>query len=410
MYLRFFCTIWLLSLIGSCSDQDEWLGTREVRNGVEYLQNPGIGLWNGSKELVLTQEIVLGDESYEKDARLKSIYDLDVDTSGNIYICDYKANKIKIYNKAGKFISCFECCENNLNKLQRPALIEVNSNDRLIVYESGREEIAVFTKQGRFLHSFNPESGAIQSMEMDDSSHVYLSALELNIHRNKKSENTLERCVRKYGMQGHLIQQFSKKFLIKNHPKLMNPYSVNYLTLLNNGNLLCALHYPYILRIYSPSGQLERVISKKFKNISEPAIVRIPMAPIELHILMTQTNIIATHELPDGKILVHIIDKGSAHINDFRAHFKTRLTHRNLEDQNPSITHYYELFDENGRFLQTFTVDSLNAGIIKLVDKEGKIFTSLYNQKSNTYRLTRYRYSFRNKGADASNERLFRKL
>lgn len=397
LYFRLFCTICSLWLVCSCSNRDSWLGTREVHNDVVFLENPGIGLWDDSKEFVLIPDLSLDASSIENDAKLLSVYDLDVDSQGNMYVCDYKANMIKIYCEDGTFASCIESRENKSDKLEGPTLVKVNSNGMIAVYESGRREISLFTNEGIFLHSFDPELGAIQSMEFNDSSHIFLSTLELQFDRKNDLENPLNRSLSKYNLQGRLIQRFSESFLIKQHKNLVNPYSVTYINLLQNGNLLCAFHYPYLLRIYTPSGKLQKAISKKNESNSGLDIVRVPILPFDSYMLMTQTNIIATYELPDGKLFVHIIDKGSTYINDFQAFFKARLIHKNLDSTNPSVSHYYDLFDKNGYFLQSFTLDSLNQGVIKFVDKKGRIYIRSYDQHSNTYRLIRYRYEFKDK-------------
>ncbi|MBN1350765.1 hypothetical protein JXJ21_15210 [candidate division KSB1 bacterium] len=402
MTFRLYFILIALMLICTCSTKTDWQGVYETREGVEIIRNPEIGIWNDSKEWVLTPEIALGEgQPRNEQTKISSILDVDGDSAGNIYLCDYKANNVKIFDQDGCLQTVIAHGKNRTETLDGPILVAVNGKGYLAVYESNRDQISLFARSGKFIQSFNTIWHDLQSIEMDDSSQLYLSALNLKYNNDDTQNDETECCIRKYNFNGKIISEFSKPFLIRDQHNLVNPHSTVLLRLLQDGNLVCALHFPYILRIYEVNGKLKRIISKEFANENMVSTVRISQLPFECYMLMTQYNILDTFELPDGKLVVHFIDKDSSHVEKYKSVLKARLTNAGDNSIFHATKHHYDLFDEKGYFLQAFTLDSGTIGIIKYIDSKGRLYIQTKAADSGEHRLIRYRYSFEPKRAAA---------
>jgi len=52
----------------------------------------------------LIKELTIDDESLPQDIFFENLMDLAFDRDGNIYVCDYQSNNIKVFDSPGKFI------------------------------------------------------------------------------------------------------------------------------------------------------------------------------------------------------------------------------------------------------------------------------------------------------------------
>jgi hypothetical protein len=363
----------LFIMIFSCSPSDDWDGFREVKNGVEYVQNSSQGVWQNQYKLTLIPEFVIGDTGTDSPGYLKSITDLDVDRAGNIYICDFQAGVIRVFNRLGQWIN-----EINADSLHdptsQPCQLEVSGDGTIYIMCSQGEKIFIYNSPKKLLSSFKPNLGQLYSMGVNNVGQIFLTGLNLALQSDSLSEN--KNVIHEFNANGKFIKSFGQPILLKNHDLLVNPYSNSQIGFLRNQNIIDLVHYPYQVRIYSDNGKLKKIISKRSLDDPEPDLIRIPGAPFEAYMLLCQRVQSQVFELPDGKILIYILDKGQSHIQNLRQVFRKQLSESNF-DENESGTHSnhsYNLFDETGRFLQTFEITELPEAILKFVDLNGRMY------------------------------------
>ncbi len=89
------------------SQNHEWKGKTELKNGVQYIYNPKEGLWDNDqkKELKLVPQFTIGKEEGPKEHLFATVKDITVDDKGNIYVLDKDC--VHIYSKSGKHLITF---------------------------------------------------------------------------------------------------------------------------------------------------------------------------------------------------------------------------------------------------------------------------------------------------------------
>ncbi|MBN2088278.1 hypothetical protein JW964_01635 [candidate division KSB1 bacterium] len=360
-------------LLLSCSTSDDWDGFREVKNGIEYVQNSSQGIWQNQYKLSLSPEFVIGDNDVNSPACLKSITDVDVDQAGNIYVCDYKAGVIRIFNPLGQWIN-----EINADSLHEPAnkpcQLEVSGDGTIYIMCSQGEKIFIYDPSKKLKTSFKPNMGQLYNMGVNNAGQIFLSSLNLAIQSDSLEDN--QYAIHQFDEDGKLVSSFGEPILLNEHNLLVNPFSNSQISFLRNQNLIDVVHYPYQLRIFDKNGKLKKIISKRSLNDPEPEIVRVPGVPFEAYMLLCQRIQSQVFELPDGKILVHILDKGQSHIQDLRQVFRKQFSNSDFEENESGtlVQHSYNLFDATGRYLQTFEIKELPEAILKFVDLKGRMY------------------------------------
>ena len=103
-------TVLFISLFGLLSylvinghgNPQKWAGSIETRDGVKIINNP-IKPAFGEVLFDLEEVWVLGKEKDENDL-FASIYDVQVDAQGNIYVSDIKDRRVKKFSAEGKYL------------------------------------------------------------------------------------------------------------------------------------------------------------------------------------------------------------------------------------------------------------------------------------------------------------------
>jgi len=100
----------------------------------------------------LIPELTINDESFPEDVFFESPIDMCFDDKNNIYVCDYRANNIKVLNPSGKFMKTIGRQGQGPGEFEMPFHIAI-SKDRLVVWELGNRRISVLNPEGEFIKS-----------------------------------------------------------------------------------------------------------------------------------------------------------------------------------------------------------------------------------------------------------------
>ena len=387
-----------MSLLLACAGNGDWHGIRETRNGIEFVQNSEKGIWQNSRELKLTSTLKIGATDPTDPTCLKSVYDVDTDPAENIYICDYLAHKIQIFDHNGKWINQITHKENPQNHLKSPSQIEIGPDGTIYVLERRETQISLFDATGKYLKSISLDDGRLFGFKVDSKNHLFISKLQLNVHEADSTNGKTAFMISELNHNGKLLNRFSKPYLIKEHKLLVNPFANSEIAILSGHNILETLHHPYILRIYDRSRKLKKVILKRTLNDVEPALIGMPGLPFEVYLLLCRQMQCQTFELPDGKLLVDFIDRGPAFIKEFNEQYQNQLFKHPLnlnESVGTNAQHCYDLFDKSGRFLQTFSIDSFSGAVIKLVDSKGNMYLRTFDDANHCFQVHRCKYKFK---------------
>ena len=94
-------------------------------------------------------------ESFEDESRTVSIYDIEIDDAGRIYLLSEEIGRIYVYDTQEKFLMKFGQKGGGTGKLSRPRGLAVdNHNKRIYVVDYMRHTISVYSMEGEFLFEF----------------------------------------------------------------------------------------------------------------------------------------------------------------------------------------------------------------------------------------------------------------
>jgi hypothetical protein len=102
LFLGLVGSLFYLVIINGHSSPQKWAGSIETKDGVKIISNPDQPVF-GDVRYDLEEVWVLGKEKNENDL-FASIYDVQVDAQGNIYVSDIRDRRVKKFNAEGKYL------------------------------------------------------------------------------------------------------------------------------------------------------------------------------------------------------------------------------------------------------------------------------------------------------------------
>lgn len=97
-------------------------------------------------------EFTIDDASMPEDTFIESAFNIKCDKNGYVYVCDYRANNIKIFDSDGTFIKTIGREGQGPGEFNRPYAIAV-TDERLIIWDMGNRRLDALTKDGEFIKS-----------------------------------------------------------------------------------------------------------------------------------------------------------------------------------------------------------------------------------------------------------------
>ena len=97
-------------------------------------------------------ELTIDETFLPENTFFESAFNIKCDKDGYVYICDYKANNIKIFDSSGRFIKTIGKEGQGPGEFNRPYDIAV-TDERLIIWDIGNRRLDALTKDGEFIKS-----------------------------------------------------------------------------------------------------------------------------------------------------------------------------------------------------------------------------------------------------------------
>lgn len=162
----------LIILIGiNCSQQKtEWQGTIEEIDGVGVIKNPKQPFY-GEDAFVLEEELSIGEAEGREEYMFQSISTLDVSDNGDIYVMDYKAQHVKVFDKTGQYLRTIGRPGQGPGELFLARTLIFTTRDELAVQNISN--ISYFSKEGEFLRNMSLAKGRISTIDIDDEGNIF---------------------------------------------------------------------------------------------------------------------------------------------------------------------------------------------------------------------------------------------
>lgn len=345
------------------------------------MNNPKTGMWNKAQKMILKEIYSIGIEDGDEDYILASIFDIKVDKSGNIYICDFKDNDIKVFTGDGIFLRRIGREGAGPGDLFGPSKIALSNNNYIYVYQTGNRRMSVFSLDGKYFSSF-PCYDRISSLVCDDKGNVIASVLILKFLTSNKN---IDKTCHVYNNKGELLYSFGDPLLFHKSNYLAQYSSIHLCK--NNQYIMCTHNYPYRMDFYTNQNKLKKTVTRECGLFTEPEGVKLPSETIP-KAFVSRGELAGSIFFPDGKFLVTVLDHG----DNFIKHLEESLLKR--ENKNIENKTFYDLYDEDGHFLKSFYIKS-ELGIIRCIDAEGYIYTT--SRPGEIPRIRKYSISFTEK-------------
>ncbi len=349
------------------------------KDGVVYVQNSEKGLWHHSKKMVATKIWTIGEDNEDERVTFARITAIAVNKFGDVFLCDDVDNCIRVFDKKGKYIRMFGKNGQGPGELATPVLIGFGDG-KVFVDELGNRRISVFNASGEYLLNFSFHPLTIVDMQVDRKSG--------DIFFTKNYMPDEEKCnhIYQYSGSGKLIHSFGKP-CVSGVTGLGVWYSFSKLVQSANGNLICSNNYPYEVKIYDRTGRLKIVFRKHSSLFKKPKIYKRG----DFEMPMAQASVSDCFPFPNGNILLRITDYGDDVVEQYK---KRRELIKQGERISMKYKTYYDLFDAEGNYLQTFD-DIFSGEYLLYIDRNGYAYT--ISKNSDFPKLSKYSIKFKEK-------------
>jgi hypothetical protein len=240
--------------------KDDWGGKAWLENGVQVIENPEEGIWSGN-EIELIQDLVIGHESNPQQS-FYNIFAIKISSDGRIYILDAGNFRVVVFDKNGEFLFQFGARGSGPGEFNQAWDMALDAEGNVYVLDVSARRIV----------KFNPDGGYVDSIQLQFAP----ESLDL-------SENNLlltEMRLATFGAFGRILDLETMR--VKFKLELPYTYDPNVTAggislgekyqFLRDGNIYLAVPFPYEIRRYSPTGELEMRILKEDSRVAAPYI------------------------------------------------------------------------------------------------------------------------------------------
>lgn len=318
------------------------------------------------KKLNLIPVFKIGKLEGDNRYILGKVIDVAIDKNRNFYICDYIDKCIKIYNQEGYFVKQIGRTGQGPGEFLANIKVAISSQNNLIVLDFIKNaRVTVFNHNGDYINAFK-WPGYLQPL------YIFTNQREEIILVNNRGIVDLKNkfsLITHYDYSGKLLSSYGEilEFIEAKIDKQFKSYRMNIADMSFNGNIYCAVNYPYLIRIYSKE-KLIKIIKRKCENFEKPELIKFPGIDIKMPVL--RSKILSLKCLPDGRFVVIWQDKGSKYIEETKAI-------RFMESYKGHINYYLDLFNQDGEYLRSYKYEKEKYGDIIHVDSEGHFYTNI---------------------------------
>lgn len=180
--------LFFLIIVTACQKQKtEWKGTIEEKNGVVVMSNPKDPLYD--KDIMsLEEELTIGDVDKESEPLFIDISSVRIDYEENIYVLDYKACQIKVFDKNGRHLRIIGRKGQGPGEMQLPTMMEMVSGKEIMIYDLPNNRISFFSLQGELLYEISKGKFFRLLVPMPDSKRNFIGSMRYQIGEKRLDE------------------------------------------------------------------------------------------------------------------------------------------------------------------------------------------------------------------------------
>jgi len=312
-----------LIILVSCEKQKtEWKGTIEQEDGVTVVKNSKEPMY-GEDVVSLEEELSIGETEGREEYMFSELRQVEVDVDERIYILDWEAEHIKVFDKDGKYLMTIGRKGQGPGELNNSSMISISQNE-LMVRESRR--LSFFSFDGKFLRHLLTKEMSPTRARFGSQGHFIIEEMlfdpENPRYQVKKIDNDMN----------IICEIVSSPAFDPRKP--YNPFmSYSYWLIDKDDNIVYGYQADYDLRIYNQDGLLLKRIKKAYD-------------PVEITEEEKEESL---EGLPSGIN----VDMPKYHTAFYRFFLddKGRIFVQTYEKIGEEEIYYHDVFDQEGRYI-----------------------------------------------------------
>lgn len=169
----------LFALNISCSqNKSDWKGSIEIVDGVTIVKNPKDPMY-GEEVFSIEEELFIGNHKLNEEPVFISAEIVRVDDSENIYVLDFKASQIKVFDQTGNPIRTIGRKGQGPGEYQLVRYMDIPSSLELMILDLGNKRITHLSLQGEIINEVSTGKYRFLSMVRPDSKGNYYGTYRL---------------------------------------------------------------------------------------------------------------------------------------------------------------------------------------------------------------------------------------
>lgn len=133
-----------------------WSGSAETVNGVLVVSNPSTPISHGATAWRVEENLSIGAAEGDPEYEFGTIHDLEIDEQGDIYVLDWQARRVSVYDPTGVFLTSFGRRGGGPGEFEDPSCLMWKA-DTLVVWDSHHLRLSYFDRAGRLQRDERPE-------------------------------------------------------------------------------------------------------------------------------------------------------------------------------------------------------------------------------------------------------------
>jgi hypothetical protein len=231
-------------------------GVQVVENGKK--PNPPKGALT---RLVFKEEIAVGDSENEEEMVAQPGF-MDVDEKGTMYVVDFKASNVKVFDKTGHFIRTIGKKGEGPGEFNMPLGVIVTPNNELMIEDMMNRRLSYFSLDGEFIRN-EVLTNSLSTLNIVMDSKGNFMARELVMEGNRLFFE-----LRKYDRDMNPMFVLEKTEFKNPMQGNFNPFGVLAVYIFGQDDkIFYGDGKDYEIKIYTPKGKLIRRILKKHAPI-----------------------------------------------------------------------------------------------------------------------------------------------
>lgn len=277
-------TTGLVALLAACAPgEGDWAGTVTDSAGVAMVANPAAGAWSAEEAWTVEEDLRIGAMEGEPEYQFGGVGGIAVGSDGRIYVLDAQAQRIQVYSAEGEYQMTVGGPGGGPGELGQMGagggaggggVILTGPGDTLLVMDMANQRMNLYGPDGASLGSFRVsiEDGIPVAFRSTSSGAIAKQVRPFALPGQEQPADPTDVIVRLTagGEVVDTLMEFPSggtfRFGRGGVPEItfFAPEPVWALT--EDGGLLFGLNDSYRISVYSPSGGLERVITREYER------------------------------------------------------------------------------------------------------------------------------------------------